>query len=323
LDVDVLADAVARASRREPFVLATVVWRRGPSSGHVGSKAVIDANGIVQGWLGGACAAPTVVREARAAMVDGQPRLVFLGQPDELDQRADAGTVTVPMACESEGAMEVYLEPVLPRPRVVAIGRSPAVSSLASLTIALGWDAVVIDDGGNADDHPHPGVVRTTLDLGELGVDRSTAVVVATQGNYDEDAIEAALDTDAGYIGLVSSGKRAASAFDLLRRRGVSDEQLSRVVAPAGLDLGAIENAEIAVAVLADLVARRATGQLRGPAVPSAAPTEVFDPVCGMAVDPLAARHRSGHEGHEVVFCSAACQSAYDADPSARRSAAD
>ena len=106
MDVDVLADAVARASGREPFVLATVVWRRGPSSGHVGSKAVIDADGTVQGWLGGACAAPTVVREARIAMADGQPRLVFLGQPDELDERAAAGTVSVPMACDSEGAME-------------------------------------------------------------------------------------------------------------------------------------------------------------------------------------------------------------------------
>jgi len=321
MDVDVLADAVARASRREPFVLATVVWRRGPSSGHVGSKAVIDADGSVQGWLGGACAAPTVVREARSAMADGQPRLVFLGQSDELDQRAD--TVTVPMACDSEGAMEVYLEPVLPRPQVVAIGRSPAVSSLASLTIALDWEAVVIDDGGNPDDHPHPDLVRTTLDLSGLGVDRSTAIVVGTQGNYDEAAIEAALGTDAGYIGLVSSEKRAASTFDLLRRRGVTDEQLSRVVAPAGLDLGAIENAEIGVAVLADLVARRATGQLSGSSRLSAAAADAVDPVCGMSVDPLTARHRSSREGHDIVFCSAACKAAYDADPAAYQSAVD
>src|SRR5262245_55772470 len=138
MDVDVLADAEARAARREPFVMATVVWRRGPSSGRVGSTALIDASGSVDGGLGGACPAPAMGHEARAALADGEPRLVLLGQPDELERRAGEGIVTVPMTCEGEGAMQVYLEPVLPRPQVVAIGRSPAVTTLASLTLDLG-----------------------------------------------------------------------------------------------------------------------------------------------------------------------------------------
>src|ERR1700694_5499501 len=156
MDVRILADAVGLADRRETYALATVVWRRGPSSGQVGSKALIRLGGSVQGWLGGACAEPTVVRQAQLAMADGRPRLLFLGQPDELNGGAVEGMVTVPMACESEGAMEVYVEPFLPCPQVVAIGRSPAVFTLAALATALGWDVAVVDDDGAAADHPLP-----------------------------------------------------------------------------------------------------------------------------------------------------------------------
>ncbi len=119
--------------RRRAFVLATVVWRRSPTSGKQGSKAVILPDGTVRGWLAGACAEPTVIAEARAAMADGHPRLLFLGPADELDGVLRAGVTTVPLACESEGALEVYLEPNLPPPHVIVIGRasrhSPTPSS--------------------------------------------------------------------------------------------------------------------------------------------------------------------------------------------------
>ncbi len=118
MELDVLARAVALRERREPFAMATVVWRRSPSSGHLGSKAVILSDGSMQGWLGGACAQPTVVQQALAAMSDGRSRLLLLGQPDDLGVRPDDGILKVPMACESEGAMEIYLEPVLPAPQV-------------------------------------------------------------------------------------------------------------------------------------------------------------------------------------------------------------
>ncbi len=306
MDVGILALAVELADAREPFALATVVWRRAPSSGHVGSKAVIRRDGTVEGWLGGACAQPTVVREAQLAMADARPRLLFLGQPDELDQRSTEGLVTVPMACESEGALEVYLEPMLPRPQVVVIGRSPAVFALTSLARALGWDVAVVDDGGAPDGHPVPDLVRTSLDLTGLGIGTASAVVVATQGHYDDLALEAALDTDAGYIGLVATEKRATATLALLRARGLADEQLLRVAAPAGLDLGSIDNAEIAVAVLAELVARRAAGELSGRVAPSG-PVTALDPVCGMAVVVAGAKYHLERDGRSYVFCSAGC----------------
>jgi xanthine dehydrogenase accessory factor len=310
LDVGILALAVELAGAREPFALATVVWRRAPSSGHVGSKAVIRVDGTVQGWLGGACAQPTVVREAHLAMADGRPRLLFLGQPDELDRRSADGMVTVPMACESEGALEVYLEPILPGPQVVVIGRSPAVFALASLGRALDWDVAVVDDDGDPDAHPHPELVRTALDLSGIGVGSGSAVVVATQGHYDDLALEAALATEAGYIGLVATEKRATATLELLRARGVSDEDLLRVTAPAGLDLGQVDNAEIAVAVLAELVARRAAGSLTGTVI-APAPETAVDPVCGMTVAVAGAKYHLVRDGADYYFCSPGCQETF------------
>jgi xanthine dehydrogenase accessory factor len=315
MDTDVLAEAVRLTQDRRPFALATVVWRRAPSSGHVGSKGVVMADGTVRGWLGGACAEPTVVREALAALVDGQPRRLFLGSPDELAAHDHDGTLTVAMACESEGAMEIYLEPFLAKPQVVVVGRSPAVHALAVQARALDWDVVVVDDGGHAEEHPYPELVRTELDLTDLAIGPSTAIVVATQGHYDDLALRAALGTEAGYIGVVAAEKRGSSLLQFLRDEGVEDAQLARVHAPAGLDLGPVDNAEIAVAILADLVARRAAGQLRGEV--TTPPREAVDPVCGMTVFADDAKYHAQHAGRDYWFCSSVCHRAFTRDPSA------
>ena len=141
MDAGVLAEAVELTSARRPFVLATVVWRRSPSSGHTGSKGVVLSDGTVRGWLGGACAEPTVVREALESLDDGKARLLFMGSPDELAAREHDEAIAIPMACESEGAMEIYLEPYLPAPQLVVFGRSPAVYTLTVQARSLGWES--------------------------------------------------------------------------------------------------------------------------------------------------------------------------------------
>ena len=316
MDVSVLAQAVEFSEQRVPYVLATVVWRRGPSSGHQGSKAVVLADGTVRGWLGGACAEPSVVRHARGCLATGEPALLFLGQPDDLDGRSQEGVRSIAMACESEGALEVYLEPHRPEPQVIVVGRSPAVDALAELAIAVGWQAIVIDDGGNPDEHARPDLVRTKLDLSGLGIDGATAVVVATQGHYDDLALDAALASASGYVGLVASPKRAAVVIDHLRSRGVGTDDLDRVHAPAGLDLGAVANVEIAVAVMADLVARRARGELVATgSIPAPPRAEAIDPVCGMTVLVDDAKYHTVHEGADYWFCAPGCQRAFQSDP--------
>jgi xanthine dehydrogenase accessory factor len=315
MDADVLAAAVELTRARHAFALATVVWRRAPSSGHVGSKGIVLSDGTVRGWLGGACAEPMVVRESLASLVDGRSRLLSLGSPDELADHDRDETVTIAMACESEGAMEIYLEPFLPKPQVVVFGRSPAVHALTVQARSLSWDVAVIDDGGRADEHPHPELVRTSLDLDGLGIGPSTAIIVATQGHYDDLALRAALATNAGYIGVIAAEKRASALLVMLRDEGLDDLQLARVHAPAGLDLGPVDNAEIAVAVLADLVARRAAGQLRG--IATATPREAVDPVCGMTVFVDRAKYHAVHDGADYWFCAPGCLRAFETDPAA------
>jgi xanthine dehydrogenase accessory factor len=312
---EILELAADLSRRGEPFVLATVVWRRAPSSGKEGSTALVTPDAKVRGWLGGACAEPTVIREALRALQQGSPRLLFLGPPEELEARGRKGVVTVPIACQSEGALEVYVEPVLPQPHLVVIGRSPAVAALAALAGALGWSSVVVDDGGDPSDYPAAGHVVTTLDLEEAAVTGHSWIVVATQGHYDEEALERALGTPAAYVGLVASRKRAEAVIGYLRDRGVSGEDLARVRAPAGLDLGRVSHEEIAVAILAELVRDRASGSLKGGALGATPRHEARDPVCGMTVDVATARHRSTFDGRTYYFCSAGCRERFQADP--------
>jgi xanthine dehydrogenase accessory factor len=314
---DLLELAARLAREGEPFVLATVVWNRAPSSGKPGSTALITRDRHIHGWLGGACAEPTVIREGLRALDEGEPKLLFLGTPDELEGRARDGIVTIPIACQSEGALEVYVEPVVPSPHVAIVGRSPAVDALAGMAAALGWRAVVVDDGGRAEDHRGVERVVTDLDLTDAGVGPASFVVVATQGHYDEEALQRALETEAAYVGLVASRKRAEAVLGYLRDRGVSPEDLARVHAPAGLDLGHLPNQEIAVAILAQLVQLRAEGTLdRGAAIPVGLERhEAIDPVCGMTVEVADARYVTAHEGRTYYFCSAGCLERFTAAP--------
>lgn len=290
--MNVLARAAKLQADGVPFALATVTWRRGPSSGKGGSKAIIHTDGRIEGWLGGACAQPTVVRQALEALGDGSARLLVLGEHDHRQ-----GVEVVSMACASEGAMEVYVEPMLPQPRLLIAGSSPMVDTLRRMAAVLGWQASSVDEPGPLSDAP----------------DRSF-VVVATQGQFDEPALEAALAGRAGYIGLVASEKRASAVLTWLRERGVPDEALARIHAPAGVDLGPTEHHEIAVSILAELVAFKAAGA-GAQVVTLEAPETAIDPVCDMTVDVAHARFVSEHAGRKVYFCAAGCQKAFEADP--------
>ena len=297
-------------------MLATVVWSRGPSSGKQSSKALIHPDGRVEGWLGGACAEPTLVLEAREALTDGRSRLLALGLEEDLPPGLRDDVTTVSMACESEGAMAVFLEPVLPAPSLLAVGRSPAVDMLVTLASALGWSAAVIDDQGSPDDHPDVDLVFS--DLAKLAeADEGTFVVVATQGHYDEAALEQALSSRAGYVGLVASRKRADSVLELLRGKGVSEEKLAKVYAPAGLDLGKLAHEEMAVAILAELVALRARGEVSTAVGIPEQPETALDPVCSMTVEVASARYSSEYEEVTYYFCSAGCQRSFEAEPAA------
>lgn len=315
---DVLEYARELSQRGEAFALATVVWRRGPSSGKQGCRAVITTSGQVHGWIGGACAEPIVIREARHTLSEGVPRLIFLGSPDELEAAAvREGMMLVPMSCQSEGALEIYIEPVEPKPHLVVIGRSPMAQALVQMAQTIGWRPVLVDaDGGTADDYPSVERVVSGLDLQQAEASERSLIVVATQGHHDEEAVEQAVAAGPAYIGLVGSRQRAAAVLGYLKDRGVSAEALERVTVPAGLDLGKVSHREIAVGILAELVKLRAAGELvSGQPVQIAEVVESVDPVCGMTVEVQSARHTSDYEGVTYYFCCPGCGRAFEKDP--------
>jgi xanthine dehydrogenase accessory factor len=292
---NVLQEAGELARRGEAFALATVVWRQGPSSGKQGNRAIITRSGELHGWIGGACAEPVVVRQAREAMTEGTPRLLLLGTPDQFGSAVKDGMTVVPISCQSEGALEVYIEPVEPVPHLVVVGRSPMAQVLVTLAEALDWRAVMVDGA----------------DFTAADVDERSLVVVATQGHYDEEALEQAVTARPAYLGLVGSRRRGESVLGYLADRGLSAEQLGQVHVPAGLDLGKVSHREIAVAILADLVRLRASGTLT---TEVEAPAEAVDPVCGMTVP---ARDPVKHDGVAYYFCCPGCRAAFEQEPAA------
>ena len=301
---DLLAEAAASAARREPYALATVVWRRQPSSAKPGAKALITADGHLHGWVGGGCAEPVVIREALRSIEEGTPRLLHLAPADELPSARD-GVAVAPITCASQGALEVFVEPHLPQPHLVAIGGTPVVETLAALAEPLGFAVTTLDpaDGEGID-----------AELRGAGVGADSYVVVATAGFYDEAALEAALATEAPYIALLGSRKRAASVLESLEAAGIDQGELARISAPAGLDLGPIRHEEIAVAILAEIVQLKAATPPAGQRA-SRERQEADDPVCGMKVDMETARFTAERDGHIYYFCCDGCRRRFEAEP--------
>jgi xanthine dehydrogenase accessory factor len=281
----VLVEAGRLAAEGRPFVLATVVSVDRPASARRGDRGVVTPDGRLVGWVGGACSEPAVVREALHALTEGTSRLLRICPPGA--SAGEEGVVVAESSCASEGTVEVLVEPQLPAPLLAVVGESPAAATLRELAAAIGW--------------------RVTSDL-TAGAE---AVVVATMGRGDTEALEAALATPAVYVGLVASARRAARELEALRERGLGEEALARVRSPAGLDLGPLPQPEIAVAVLAELVAWR---HASGP-VPGALPLEAVDPVCGMTVVVGAATPSVEHGGTTYWFCGPGCASSFARDP--------
>jgi xanthine dehydrogenase accessory factor len=300
----VLEHAQELAQRGEEFALATVVWRQGPSSGHQGARAIVTAAGELFGWIGGACAEPVVIREACRAIVDREPRLLLLGTPEQFGGAIPDGMTVIPIACQSEGALQVYIEPVLPSPQLVIVGRSPMAHTLSELARALGWRTELLESAA----------------FTETDVDARSMVVVATQGHGDEEAVEHAVTAEPVYVGLVGSKRRGESVLGYLADRGVPQTMLDRVRVPAGLDLGHTSHREIAVAILAELVQLRAAGALvpEKTAEPAAAKAKTaIDVVCAMAVPADRTSHPLEHDGVTYYFCGVGCRSAFEKDPAA------
>jgi xanthine dehydrogenase accessory factor len=315
------------------FAVATVVAVRRPTSARPGASGIIHPDGTIEGWVGGSCAQPVVVREALRAVADGQPRLLRLSKDGPGEGRRADGIIELVMTCHSGGTLEIYVEPHLPKPMLWIAGTTPIAGALAALGVAAGWHVTVIDP--IADPDAFPGArVHASADIRGLDPGATPYVVVASQGIWDEEAVGLALTREASYVGLVASPTRAGVVREWLREETtVGEERIAALRAPAGLDLGAETAEEVALSILAELVqVRRGRADFvasPGPATMAGALPEaislepviddivLLDPVCGMTVERAHARHLAEHDGVVYAFCSIGCRTSFIREPTA------
>jgi xanthine dehydrogenase accessory factor len=306
---DFLKKAAALASRDETFAMATVIKVSPPTSGKPGNKAIILPDGKLWGWIGGGCAQPVVVKEALKALAEGKPRLVRITpSPDDPER----GIVDYTMTCHSGGAMEIYIEPVLPKLHVLILGRSPVAQTLAQLGRTIGYAVTVVVSEPASEGFGDAELIEAPdYSLREVNVRPDTFIVVSTQGEGDQEALEEALKMEAAYVAFVASKTKAGKILDSLKTKGVSAEKLSSVRSPAGLDIQAQSPQEIAVGILAQIVKVRANARA-GAAQPGATVslpvvngTEAKDPVCGMSVN----------VSKNFFFCCAGCKQSFEREP--------
>ncbi|RAO33261.1 hypothetical protein ONO86_05069 [Micromonospora noduli] len=273
---------------REPFVHATVVRAQDPTSARPGDAAVIRSDGSIEGFVGGVCAESSVRAAALDALREGTALLLRV-LPEGAALFPDTpGARVVVNPCHSGGAIEVFLRPMLPAPAVRVVGDTPISAAVATLAAFLDFDVVAADDSTGC-----------------------TAVVVAGLGKGEPEAIRAALDAGVGFIAVVASGKRGGVLLDEL---GLTDAERARVHTPAGLEIGARTPAEIALAIMGEVVrAIRVDGLAPASGAPAARPQQAVDPVCGMTVLVGAETPHARVDGQDFWFCCAGCLASYTA----------
>jgi xanthine dehydrogenase accessory factor len=265
-------DLVAQLkAAEESFVLATVVRTVSVTAAKAGAKAIIRPDGtIVAGWIGGGCARGAVLKAAREALADGEPRMVSV-QPEnllaELGVKPGENRDGVRFAqnmCPSKGTMDIFVEPVLPHPSLVILGASPVAMSLAEQARQLGYHVTLAAPAADVAAEPDAHIVIDGFQPRYLN-DARRFVVISTQGKGDEAALKASVGIDASYHAFVGSRRKMASLREKLIAQGVDAAALDRIKAPAGLDLGAITPEEIALSILAEITVERRRGQRNPP----------------------------------------------------------
>jgi xanthine dehydrogenase accessory factor len=309
----------------ESFAVATVVRAEKPISAKPGDKAIIKADGSLQGWIGGGCAQDTVVREAKKVIQEGEPRFLrLIGKGGAVSEKRE-GILEFPITCHSGGTLDIYIEPVLPRPQLILLGNSPIAITLAKLAKVLNYEVDVFDPLAMREEFPDVDWLSIDMELKAITIHPTAFAVVATQGHDDELALETAVRTGVPYIAFVASKTKFASRAEYLRDRGVSDEEIARIKAPAGLDIGATTPDEIAASILAEIIQVRR--QLLAPqkvqaaqavaAVEELVVAEAQDVICGMTVEIPTAKYVSEFRGEHFYFCCASCKTQFEKNPGA------
>jgi xanthine dehydrogenase accessory factor len=318
-----------------PFAVVTVIRAAPPTSTHVGAQALVEANGALHGWVGGGCSQTIVIEAARQSIRSGQPRRVRISnEPAAADAEVEAHA----MPCASNGALELFIQPTVPAPLVAVLGATPAAQEACVLARRVGFRATIANIAGDA-----ARAGQSRFDAAALDRAGASFVLVATQGDGDEDALEAALRSAAAAVLLIASHRKAERLRAAMLLRGIDEARLAALHAPAGPAIHANTPQEIALGAVAGLVALRherqeqeaaaareqaATPQatIAAETVPPLPPCEALgapaaeaghyvNPVCGMSVEISKAKHVVDYRGHKVYFCCDCCKTEFERAP--------
>jgi xanthine dehydrogenase accessory factor len=321
--------AATMKAQGEPFAAVTVVRNEAPSSGKTGDKAIVNKDGILRGWIGGGCVYSIMMKEVNDALYDGKPRFVRIS-PSDTEGGIVSGIKTYPMTCHSGGAIDLYIEPILPKPHLIIIGKSIIGRALMRIAKAADYRLTIIANDATKEIFPEADNVQTDFDISNIPFDASTFIVVATQGDNDEKALTTALSVTCRYVGFISSRKKRDAVFENLKAQGISSAQLQAIHAPAGIDINGKTHEEVAISILAEIIQ-----DYRTKAVDNAIfntntkentekpkdfsfdsrPDTIVNPVCGLPISKSMSKYVYESGEHLFYFCCDGCKMKFEADP--------
>jgi len=318
------------------FAVTTVIRALPPTSTWVGAQALVECDGTLHGWIGGGCSRAIVVQAALESMRTGQPKLIRISNAEV---PPEAGVEHYAMPCASNGTIELFIQPSVPAPAVLILGSTPVALEACVLAQRMGFRVHAAANVTGALELLDLSTVTQGFDADALRMSNAQLILVATQGDGDEDALEAALRTSAAAVLLVASHRKGLHLRGAMRARGIAEERLTALHAPAGPDVHACTPQEIALGAVAGLVTLRrtlerdkaisttsqATGVETLPVLPAAPPcesmaiveppTRYVNPVCGMAIDIASAKHVVEMRGRRVYFCCDGCKLEFERAP--------
>jgi xanthine dehydrogenase accessory factor len=316
-----LQDTEQLKKKNEPFAIAQVVRREAPSSGKVGDKAVINKYGEIIGWVGGGCVKGIIFKEAEDALRTGKSRLVKIGK--SLTPSKEEGVVEYKMTCQSEGSVEVFIEPVLPPPHLLVIGSTAISRSLVKMAKIAGYRITGVAQDANLSTFEKVDELITQVNLSNVKTTSSSFIVVITQGEGDEKALAEALKKDCAYLGFVASRKKMASIKENLESSGIDKKNIEKIISPSGIDINAKTPEEVAISILAQII--QIQNSSSAPVIfqkfesikedGGKSPEYYINPVCGVPVDMNNPKHVVEYKGEKIYFCCDGCKLKFDTEP--------
>lgn len=317
---DFIKETSALQDSMETYAIALVVSRVVPTSGKPGDKAIIRKDGSISGWIGGGCTRGIVLKEALAAMQDGKPRLVSIDKDGQSESKP--GVMNYQMTCQSGGAVNIYIEPVLPKPHLLIMGQSHIAMALARLGQTMGYSLSLVASSNEVDGFEMVDQQMTLADFDPQSVKANTYIVVSTQGEGDALALEKAILSGADYIAFVASRRKANSLFRQLKEQGISFDQLRGVKTPAGIDIQAKLPEEVAISILAEIIQHLRQGPAKPTTEKRVAANAVempdayyVNPVCQVPVHKATAKHVVDYGAERVYFCCDGCKVTFEQAP--------